>query len=420
MQAFINAGYNPTARSYAGKSPLEIAIQCRFTSVVELLVSSGAHLPPDALLIAVLQGSTLEMVECLIQRGADHSTMFCGDTLLHLALRTPYSDEKRCKLVKRLIDAGCDTTIHDSSGQTVLEVALYGDSTSIIEVLLSSGVPFPPDALLIATQEGLTLETVESLIYRGANVHSATLSGDTALHFALWNYSEEMCCKIVKRLINAGCDTAACNSIGETALEIAIQYGLISVIQLLLSSNVPLPPDTLLMAVGQGSVMRSITLALYRTEEECYKLVQFLINAGCNPSVCNSEGNTVLLTAIKHGYSSVVELLLSCNVHIPPDILHTASRHHCKPQILEMLTRKLDDSDYLQIASGSDCDRGTQLQLATTFSGQCSQQVAEILTAVPSKGCRSRRSLEDETYMHVAKRPRLDEWEQPSMPESCT
>ena len=240
--------------------------------------------------------------------------------------------------MKILIDAGCDTTALNSTRETVLEIAMQRSFTSMVELLLPCDVPLPPDVLLTALQRGTTLEMVEYLIRRGADVRSTTSDGDTVLHLALADMD--------------------------------------------------------------------------RTEEECCKFVQCLVNAGCNPSTCNSMGKAVLLAAIERSFSSVVELLLLFSVSVPPDILHTALGH-CKPQMVQVLTRKVYDNDHLRIASGSNCEWVTQLPLAIPYSEQYSQRVTEIPEA--RKPCRTRSSFEDETYMHVAKRPRLDEQEQPGM-----
>ena len=369
------------------------------------------------------------MVEHLIQRGADVlSTTPAGDTVLHLALSQKHGEGMCRELVKRLIDAGCNTTACNSTGKTALEMAMQCDFVSVVELL---DVPLPPDILLIAVQQSCTLQMVEHLIQRGADVLSTTPAGDTALHLALsQKYGEGMCRELVKRLINAGCNTTARNSTSKTALEMAMQRNFFSVVELLLPSNIPLPPDILLIAISQGSTLEmvkylvqrgancstsclgdSLLVALatpFRAEREHCELMRCLINAGCNLSMCDSKSNTaILLNAVDRDYSSVVKLLLSFNVPITPDILYTALRRRCRPQMIQVLVRKLRNNHYFESVSGSDWD--TLFQLArTAYSRQYSPEVTQILRAA-QKACRTHPSLEDETYeLHVAKRPRLE------------
>ena len=435
VKRLINAGCDTTARNSTGKTALTVAIQRNLTFVVELLLSSQDDpLPSNILLIAARGGSNLEMVDYLIQRGADvRSTTSDMDTVLHLALNQYYAEETCCELVKRLINAGCDTSARNSTGETALELALEHSITSVVELLLPSYAPLPSDVLLIAAEKGSNLEMVDYLIRRGADVRSTTTDVDTALHLVLGSqyYAEEECCQLVKRLINAGCDTSARNSTGETALEIALEHNMISVVKLLLPSDFPLPRDILLIATRKGSNLEMVeyliqrganvhsttsngdtvlhvTLATYHTEEEQCKFLRCLINAGCNPSTCNSKGNTALLAAIERDYSSVAELLLSFNASLPRNILRIAFGRRCKPPMIQVLARKAAN-DHLGNVSGSDWD--TLLQLAhIAYSGQYNQQVTEILEAA-RKSSRTRPNSEDETYAHVAKRPRLYERE---------
>ena len=161
--------------------------------------------------------------------------MSVGDTVLHLTLSRKYGKGTCRELVKRSINAGCATTARSSTGQTALEIAIERNlDTSVVELLLLPNVSLPPDSLLIAVQQGWTLEMVEHLIQRGADVFSTTSAGDTVLHLALnWKYDEEICRELVKRLINAGCNH---NFTGKTALEMAMQHNLF----LWLSSYFPL------------------------------------------------------------------------------------------------------------------------------------------------------------------------------------
>ena len=425
VRALINAGCDTSVHNSLGKTALKMALVRGFPSVVEVLLSSGVPLPPDALLIATRGGLTVEMVEYLIHKGADaHSITSSGDTILHLACSRYYGEAMCYKLVKALINAGCSTNARSSTGKTALEIARERRFTSVVKLLH----PSPPDVPLVAVRQGCILKTVEHLFQRGADVYSTTFDGNTVPHLALncW-YTEDRCYKLVKRLVTAGHDT---NSLRETALAIAMQRNFVSVVELLHPTDVPLPPDILLIAVRQGSLamidyliqrganvystapngdtVLHLALSWKYGETMCCELVKRLVNAGCHIAACDSSGETALEIAIKRNFTSVAELLLPSDVPLPPDVLYTALEHRRKPQMIQVLVsrRNLGANDHrLKSVSGFDWD--TLLQLArTAYSGQDSQQVMQILEAA-RKACRA----QDETYMHVAKRPRLDEQE---------
>ena len=425
VQSFTDTGCNPTTCNSRGETVLEAAIGRGYTSVVEYLLSCNALFPPDALPIALRRRSTPWMVKFLIHKGADvHSTSFNGDSVLHLAI-AGYLESTCLDLVQIFINAGCNPTARNFKDETVLEAALGRGYTSVMEHLLSCNVPFPPDALPIALWKSSTPWMVEFLIRKGADVHSTSSNGDSVLHLAIVGYPELTCLSLVLSFIDAGCNPTAYNSRGKTVLEAAIECGYILVVEHLLSCNVPFPPDALPIALWKSSTLRMVKFLIHKgadvhstnsdgdsvlhlaiagyLESTCLDLVQIFINAGCNPTACNSGGETVLEAAIKRGYTTVVEHLLSCNVSVPPDVLPIALRQTYSPQMIECLVRRSVKDATME----SEFHWDTLLQhVYALYSGQDRQQVIDILDAA-RKAKTARPSPEDETPIHVAKRPRL-------------
>lgn len=139
-------------------------------------------------------------------------------------------------------------------------------------------------------------------------------------------------------------------------------------------------------------------------EGTCCYLMKNFIEAGCNLIARNSNGKTVLQTAIEHGYTSVVKTFTLAQCSLPPDILPIALQHRCTPQMIQLLVGRGANAHVT--ASGSDWD--TLLQLVhTSYSAQQCQQVITILDA-SRRGMETYPSLRDETPIHVAKRPRLE------------
>ena len=303
-------------------------------------------------------------------------------------------------LVESFIQAGCDPTARNSSGNTVLEAAIEHGHTSVVERLLSYNDPLAPDILLFALRKQSAPEIIQSLIRKGADVHSTTSDGGTVLHLAITQYAERTCWDLVKNFIGAGCNPTACNSRGNTVLEAAIERGQTLVVELLLSHNVPLPPNVLLLALwkpsapqtirslirkgadvhsttSDGDTVLHLAIAMY-VERACWDLVKRFIEAGCNPTARNSKGKTVLEATIERGHPSVAELLLSCHVPLPPDILLFALRKCSTPKMIRLLVR--NGANHHTTMFGSDRDALLQLVHASYAKEDC-QQILEILNA---------------------------------------
>ena len=176
---------------------------------------------------------------------------------------------------------------------------------------------------------------VESLIHKGADVHSTAVNGDTVLHLAIARYFAPICLYLVNRFIKAGCNPTACNSEGKTVFHIAIEYGDTSVMEYLLLCNVAFPPDILPIALqnhstlhiveslirkganvnsttSDGDTVLHLAVAKYPAST-CLYLVKRFVNAGCNPTTRNSMGKTVFEGAVERGYALVAEYLLLRN-----------------------------------------------------------------------------------------------------------
>ena len=334
-QVLLDAGCRRHARNLQDETPLTIAMKHGHTSVVELLLSSNVPFPPNILQIALQQRSTLQIVQLLIRKGADvHSITSDGDTVLHLAI--PRYAESRClELVNSFIEAGCNPAACNFEGETVVEVAIGCRHSSVVKLLLSCNVPFPPDILPIVVQQCLSLQIIDILIDKGADVHSTTSDGDTVLHLAITGYIESTCLDLVDRFFKAGFNPAMCKSKRRTALEVAIDCRYYSVVELLLSRNVLLPCDILPLALQHCLPLQTIDILIRKgadlhsttsdgdtilhlaitgyVESTCLDLVNRFFQAGFNPAMCKSKHKTVLEAAIGCRYYSVVKLLLWYN-----------------------------------------------------------------------------------------------------------
>ncbi|KAF8838331.1 ankyrin [Paxillus ammoniavirescens] len=366
----IQVGCNPFVYNIDGKTPLHVAAAMGHVSVVEYLLTMHSWLPPDILFAAAggLRNHSQTM-RVLIDQGADVHAVQFHRSVLHVAVDHWASDEYEClRAAKLLINADCDPSVLDSNGQTPLHMAIRHGHVSVVEYLLSVYVLLPPDILLTAaTAQRGHAQMMRMLIDRGANLHILTSRGESVLHLSTRNASaEDQSLQSAKALIDAGCDPSASDSNGKTPLHAVATKGHILIMEYLFSLHNPLPSDILFsagrawahsaqvtqMLIDKGanvytrtsngdSVLHVTVNHLYHDEDQCLQTVKILIDAGCDPSMCNFGGETPLHIAANTGYVSVVEYLLPTDIPLPHDILFTAGNPRLRPaRVTRMLIDK--------------------------------------------------------------------------------
>jgi len=130
---FLEHGADPNLRGRRGATPLATAALRPSTIVLQLLISYGAELDPQALYSAIShrgQG-TVQVMSCLIDRGVDvnaPSPQWRTPLLYAVRLR----DKERVRL---LLDKGADRTIKNVDGQTPAEIAKSMGQMELYEML---------------------------------------------------------------------------------------------------------------------------------------------------------------------------------------------------------------------------------------------------------------------------------------------
>lgn len=207
-----------------------------------------------------LLGGHLEVLEILIQRGADLTgTDPAGNPPLMLAV-----EQKNQQLVTMLLKGGADPNTPNRKGVRPFLAAAATGQTSLLDPLLEYGAQVD-----VVNHEGAT-----ALMIATANGHADT----------------------VARLIQAGSKMDLQSDQGLTALDIAEQRGKKELLTILLKSM----PDHLVHGVALGSS----------------EVVQAQLNQGANPNTKDSEGWPVLLLAAAKGDENVITLLLEAKADI--------------------------------------------------------------------------------------------------------
>ena len=243
---------------------------------------------------------------------------------------------------------------------------------------------------------------VRFLLRKGVNIHAVSDGRrDTALHFAVMCPWEPRRLELVQILINAGRNPHSHNLQGETPFTIAIKRGYSSVVELLLSCNVPIHANILLFILRQSSTPQIIQSLILKGADvrptmsngdtvlhlaiaeyvggTCLDLVKIFIQAGCNPTAYDSEGKTVLEAAIKRGHTLVVDHLLACNVPFPHDILLTALQLRSTLQMVQFLIHEGADVHSTAMSNG---DAVLHLAIADShLEGMCWDLVRSFIDA---------------------------------------
>ena len=193
---------------------------------------------------------------------------------------------------------------------------------------------------------------IRFLVENGANALSHSSCGDSVLHMVLESfYDNSETLEAVKLLVGYGCNPLEVNSHGNTPLHIAVQRGLISAAQYLLTLGAPLPPDLLVTLKGylgartapmirflvengvdvlacasNGDSLLHTVVQFLNDENEALGAVKLLVGSGCDPLEANSRGATPLHFAVERGHISVARHLLALGASLPPDLLVTSSR----------------------------------------------------------------------------------------------
>ena len=337
----VRHGCDPLEVGSSGKTPLYIAVKRGFPSVVQYLLSLGLSPSPDLLHLALelenMHGAPI-MVGCLLENGANvRANTTARDPLLCTALSSSWNEDDALNTAKLLVRHGCDPLEVSSSGETPLHVVVKRGFLSIVQYLLSLGIP-PPPGLLHVVLRSENVRVSESMHYQYPLKNT---------EYALERYALD----ITKLLVCRGCDPLESDTTGETPLHIAVERGLVSVAIYLLSlGGIPSSPNLLHVALRSklekaptvltvcllengadvharttaGDSVLHTALRSSSTEDSAMEIAKVLICHGCDLLAANDSGETPLHIAVERGFVSVTSHLLSLGVTPSSDMLFIA------------------------------------------------------------------------------------------------
>jgi pectate lyase len=233
VRSLVETGVDVNEKDDSGMTPLLRAVAGKHTEVAEFLIESGADVNAGnkqsiVPLYRALWNRDLAMVKLLLENGADVNAQHVqtGYTPLHWAVMM---DNK--EIVELLLGAGADVNAKSNSKETPLDVAAYGVSPAIGELLMAKGATI--SSLHAAAYMG-DLAKVKSFIDEGADVNQKKgMFQNTALHSAAAGGRTE----VTEFLISKGSDVNAQNRAGGTPLHMAAEGGHLDVTRALLAGG---------------------------------------------------------------------------------------------------------------------------------------------------------------------------------------
>ncbi|EAY14998.1 ankyrin repeat protein, putative [Trichomonas vaginalis G3] len=287
-----------------------------------------------------------------------------GGNVLHVAC-----EDGNFKLVKYLIESGCDKESKSNNGNTPLIVASSEGHLQIIEYLISAGCDKEAKhntrntPLTMASRRD-KLQIVDYLISVGCNLEGRDDEGNTPLILASRNGHLE----VVQFLIEAGANKDAKNFKYQTSIDCASQEDHPEIVKYLSSCEC-------------DSIIRDpIRAKIYKLKdsnnfEQIYNFMKMLslqdnhnmFSLACKEGLCekrNASWMDVLHVASKEGNIQLVKSLLKCRCYI-----ENIDQNGNTPLIISSLFDKQEVVKYL-ISAGADKeaknkDGNTPLSIAT-------------------------------------------------------
>jgi len=232
VRLLLDNGADPNLRNEAGTTALMWA--ATDLAKTRVLLDRGADVNArsedsrTALLIAAGQPGCREVVKLLLDKGADVNARSpgLGGDMTPLAEASRFPDEG---LLRFLIERGADVK---AAGPGPLSYVMYTQCEKCIDVLCASGGPeIVSMGAMFSGPPFLDATAMARWVARGADVHTKDPGGNTLLMLAC--SSDSLPVESVKTLIERGADVNARNAEGRSAIDFAKLRGATPVVELL-------------------------------------------------------------------------------------------------------------------------------------------------------------------------------------------
>lgn len=378
---------------------LMAAVLAHQHEVVKALVAAGADVNAkikkffefNALNLAVSE-ENIAITQTLLEAGADPNWINASPGLAPI---TKAIQKNNTELVRLLLDHNASVIFKTNAKPLV--VAAQHDNPDIINLLLEAGcdINSRDSSRHSALQEAClhcNVETIKALLLAGAKLRS---SGDELFSiFYAPGYVKQLSGLIgektdptpkipiaLQALIEAGVDLNIANNTGITVLALAIHYGSLDIIKLLLAAGADanLPCQLFASWVLGNSELHDLTreyacgttaplnlaVAFGRLE-----MAQVLLDAGADPRFIDQKGRTALKIATKEGHQDIITLLKNAGAPESSEVIEHSSDTllgAAKKGNLELLSSALAagaDPNISQVSAGRQRREKTALMFA--------------------------------------------------------
>ncbi|XP_033647610.1 serine/threonine-protein phosphatase 6 regulatory ankyrin repeat subunit B-like isoform X1 [Asterias rubens] len=289
VETILDHKADPSLGDQKGQNVLDFAVRVNADTCFKLLcarvekqVLEQCDADGTPLLVYATQLGHTEAVRILLECGVrPNSSNREGQTAAHIAVWGQRTD-----ILKLLLRNGACSHLTDHSKVTVIAAASASHNPEILSLIVEEGDKINPEILDISDDDGVTplmiagrkgsYQIVEMLIDLGASLEATDKSGKTAMHHTIEHHHNDC----VKMLIEADPSLAALtDSEGRNALHLATIDGDIELIQLVLPHV-----DINAMDNEQHSAIHWATVC------GLYNCISLLIESGCTPATPDIHG----------------------------------------------------------------------------------------------------------------------------------
>lgn len=250
-----------------------------------------------------VQEGNVEIVNLLLEKGADPNTEFDNHSLLIFAINQEIKTDKTQKfeITRLLVEKGkADLDISSSEGDTPLHIAAGYGNLKLVQSFVEHGADINAkdendQTPLHKAAIGWNLDVVKFLVHHGANLNSKDDNGQTPLHITTkWNEI-----KTIQYLLKHGADINSKDNNGQTPLHLAMKWNEIETIEYLLKQGADINSKD---DNGQSPLFEAIRWNSIET-------IQYLLKHGADRNLKNRWGHTPLEHARKLLNQDAVKIL---------------------------------------------------------------------------------------------------------------
>ncbi|XP_074103360.1 uncharacterized protein LOC141530240 [Cotesia typhae] len=303
VKTLLDRGADIKALNSRGRTPLDLAADCKHCSIVELILRqknvdlSSLKWPNYPLLHRAAKSSVI-IVQNLLDKGLEVDFVKDGLTPLHRAAFSSCLAVVKC-LVEHKADVNAVSSAKSYLGFTVLHFAAIKPDAEVVKFLLENGSSINTANKKGATPLNLALRTADEevvnvFLRRGVDINTVTQNGLTPLQYAIKHNKESM----VHILLKHGADTKVLDKSGRSILNFALSYDVSSLIiwEDLVKYGANINELDEFTRESKESLLH---LTINHRSPRMLDIIEFLIKHGANVDAADATGATPIFYAIK-------------------------------------------------------------------------------------------------------------------------